>query len=293
MIHRPECVPCCLNRILRAADRVTSDPWLRKRLLREAMEELADVDDQCTPAELMLGVFRKTERTLGSSDSFVEERRRLTQEARIVENELRSRVLSSPDPFRAAVTLSVAANVFDWELRDELYPDLGLSSLLDASRDLPISEEVLEQLREAALSSKRIFFVHDSAAELLPDRIFLEVLGKPRDRVTSVVRGLPTLADATASCATQVQLEAVSEVLALEEDCLGFPLSTIQGKVRERYQAADLVLAKGQAAFETLEGDDARLEGEAKQVFFLLRVKCALLAQHFGVRVGAGVLEVL
>ena len=51
-----------------------------------------------------------------------------------------------------------------------------------------------------------------------------------------------------------------------------------------RFEATDLVIAKGQANYETLCN-------EKKQVYFLFRVKCRVMAETLGLRIGDFVLE--
>ncbi|MGB9793374.1 MAG: ARMT1-like domain-containing protein, partial [Thermacetogeniaceae bacterium] len=51
------------------------------------------------------------------------------------------------------------------------------------------------------------------------------------------------------------------------------------------FEKANLVLAKGQANYETLEGTS--FAGD--KTFFLLRAKCPVVAENLGVRVGSSV----
>ena len=53
----------------------------------------------------------------------------------------------------------------------------------------------------------------------------------------------------------------------------------ILGQFREVFEAADLILAKGQASFETLADDE-------KTVYFLFRVKCEVMARAQGAEIG-------
>jgi uncharacterized protein with ATP-grasp and redox domains len=51
-------------------------------------------------------------------------------------------------------------------------------------------------------------------------------------------------------------------------------------------ESANLVLAKGQANYETLEGTS--FAGD--KTFFLLQAKCSVIAKHLGVDLGNSVL---
>ena len=73
-------------------------------------------------------------------------------------------------------------------------------------------------------------------------------------------------------------------LLALfEAAMLGLVLGLADPETQERFEKADLVIAKGQANFETLYGAD-------REVFFFLRAKCPVVAEALGVREGDAVL---
>ncbi len=295
MNHRPECLPCCLRRVLYTADRSTSDDWLRRRILGESMQELSRVDLKATPAEVVHGVIRRGVKTLGITDPYAEEKRRWIEEGLAQEERIRARIAASPDPLVAAIKLSIASNVLDWELRQEFGRGVKLKNLIEEVDSIALSEENIEDFRAAILQSQKVLFVHDSAGELLFDRLLIELLGKPREQVISLVRSAPALAHATRDDAAAAGLEKVAVVIDPGIDCLGLPLNAVSASLRQYYSEADLVIAKGQAAFETLEGRESREKlgggSSGKSVFFLLRAKCALLAHHLGIAVGDGALE--
>jgi len=291
MNHRPECLPCCLRRVLHTADRVTSDDWLRRRVVLDAMKELSKVDDKATPAEVMYSVFRRAAKALGNADPYAEVKKRWMEEALAAEDRIRSRIRSAEDPFLCALRLSIAANAFDWELRQEDHRPVTLKGLLDGADHLPLGLDNIDDFRSAVAQARSVLFVHKSSGELVFDRLLIEALGKPSSSVTCAVRSAPVLADATADDARSAGLEKVASVIDVGTDCLGVPLGACSEGFRAAYRSADLVLAKGQAAFQTLEGKDSRIDGREKQVYLLFRVKCALMARTLGVAVGDGVLE--
>jgi uncharacterized protein with ATP-grasp and redox domains len=58
----------------------------------------------------------------------------------------------------------------------------------------------------------------------------------------------------------------------------------ISEEFRRRFEQADLIVAKGQGNYETLSD-------EAKNTFFLFKVKCPVIAKHSGEEMGALVLQ--
>ncbi len=256
------------------------------------MQELSRVDLKATPAEVAHGVIRRTAKTLGIADPYADEKRRWIEEALANENRLRSRISGSADPLLEALKLSIAANVLDWELRQEYGRAVTMKSLVDGLDSLSLSDDNVEDFRAAALQAQKVLFVFDSAGELVFDRLLIETLEKPRDSVVSVVRSAPVLAGATMDDAQAAGIAKVARIMDPGLDCLGLLLDAGSEALRTQFREADLVIAKGQAAFETLEGGESKaLNVAGKAVFFLLRAKCPLVARHLGIAEGDGVLE--
>jgi uncharacterized protein with ATP-grasp and redox domains len=291
MNTRAECIPCSLRRILLTAERGTSDEWLHRKILAEEMKQLARVDDSATPAEVIHAASKRVARTLGIPDPYREEKRRWIEETTSNAQWIASVVGESPDPFVAALALSAAANILDCEFRQDVVKGFSLKSLVEGFREVPFAPDSVEDLREALQKAGRVLFIHAAAGELLFDKLLIERMGKPPGAVISTVREAPVLAHATREDAEAVGLGAVAEIVDPGIDCLGLPLNACSEAYREIYRSADVVVAKGQACFETLEGRESRPEGDAREVFFLLRAKCPVVARHLGVSVGDSVLE--
>lgn len=291
MNNRPECIPCCLRRVLSTADRATSDEWLHRKILGEAMQELDRVDDVATPAEVIHAVFRRTTKTLGVPNPFQEEKRRWIEETTSNVDWINAALEAAADRFQAALQLSLAANILDCEFRQEIVASFSLKSLVAGFQEVPFQPDNVEDFRQAIERAERVLFVHATAGELVFDKLLIETFGKPRERVFSTVRESPVLAHATREDADGVGLEDVANVVDPGIDCLGLPLSACSEEFRAIYEKADVVIAKGQACFETLEGGESRVGGERKETFFLLRAKCPVVARQLGVAVGDSVLE--
>ncbi|HLU49445.1 MAG TPA: ARMT1-like domain-containing protein, partial [Planctomycetota bacterium] len=166
MKNGPECIPCCLRRILQVSRLVTADEWLHRKILDEAMPELARVDELSSPAEVVHAAFKRAAKTLGDPDPFAPEKRRWVEETVGNIELFRESIQASPDPFRRALELSLAANIFDSEFREEVDPGFSLRALLkndSPARFAPSVAENLEDFRDAVERSQRILFVHDSA----------------------------------------------------------------------------------------------------------------------------------
>ena len=291
MNNRPECLPCCLRRVLHTADRTTTDEWLHRKILADVMADLGRVDDKTTPAEVIHELAKRTARTLGVADPYAEEKRRWIEETTGNSDWIRGIVDGSPDPFDAALRLSIAANLLDCELRHDVVKGFSMRGLVEGFASLPFASEKVEDFRAAVAAAGRVLFVHDAAGELFFDRLLIEKMSKPPGSVYSAVRAAPILADATREDALLVGLDTVATIVDPGIDCLGVPLNACSQEFRDLYRSADIIVAKGQACYETLEGKDAEIDGVEKPIYFLLRVKCPVMARHLGAGVGDCVLE--
>lgn len=283
----PGCFPCALRRLLSTAARITDDPWLAHKLLGKAMTELAEVGRDDTPAEMMHGVEKLLLKTLGTTDPYLKEREAWDKELEGISEKARARVGTATDPLELALLLAARANVFDDEclasrdVRDELRRlDLregGTTSEAFATSDLDLFVKDLDK-------SESLLFLHDSGPELPFDGIVIERIHErwPDIAITLVVRSAPVLLDATADdIATHGlgSLAGVAEVIDPGISALGIPLNECTREFRDRFKSADVVLGKGQAHYETLADGD-------KTTYFLMRVKCDVMAKHQGVSVG-------
>jgi uncharacterized protein with ATP-grasp and redox domains len=76
----------------------------------------------------------------------------------------------------------------------------------------------------------------------------------------------------------------VAEIVSTGSDAPGTILDHCSDEFRELYEKAELIIAKGQANYETLSEKGPR-------VFLLLQTKCHVIARDVGVPVGSIVLK--
>jgi len=288
MNYRPFCIPCLLRRTLHTAEIATADEWLQRKIMGEIMAELSRADREATPAELVHKIFRKTAHTLGMADPYAEEKRRWREEILANNAWIRAGIDNAPEPFLAALKLAVASNQLDNELRQPL----TLKGLVKGLDQTPFEPECLDEFRKAVLGAGKILYIHDSAGELFFDRLLIEKMQKPAGTITSVVHKAPVITDATREDAEALGLPVVvAEIIDPGIDCQGVPLGECSEEFRTRYDAADLVVVKGQAGYQSLEGQESTQRGVEKEIFFLLSVKCPVMANQLGVGMGDLVLE--
>lgn len=271
----PDCLPCLLRQTLVAARQVADDPWLHRKVLNEAMGHLQKAELDRAPAELVSEVQRLAARVLGSPDTFAGFKDRHRNEARVLEESLRARIAASAAPLREALYLAAAANAAD----AAVFGDVSFGDFLrtmDAARvALDDSERVVADAAEA----KTVLYLCDNAGEVLVDRLVIELLVAEGKAVTCVVRRGPVANEATREDAAWAKLEEVCTLVDAGVAGSGFPLALVSKEARDCFDGADLVIAKGSANYETLDG-------EPKRKYCLMCVKCGVVAHHLGVSQG-------
>ncbi len=131
----------------------------------------------------------------------------------------------------------------------------------------------LSEFKQAIRKARQIVYLTDNTGEIVFDRDLLSHL--PLGSFTVVVRGGPVLNDATLADARQAGLAEFCDLATNGSDAPGTLLEDCSPEFRTLFAAADLVIAKGQGNYESLIGVD-------QEIFFLLTVKCPVLAESLG-----------
>ena len=269
-----------LRQALHVVQMALQDETGRARILQEVANAVRNIDMSQPPPVMGQRIHRIMREMSGVSDPYRAVKDRLNRAALDFYPSLKARIKGAARPMEEAVRLAIAGNLLD----------CGVNSEMDKEHVQPVVEWAFHEqligdpneLAEAVLESKTTLFLADNAGEIVFDRLLIEML--PREKATIAVRGKPVLNDATLADAEQAGLTSQFEVIENGSDALGTILDDCSEAFQERFHAADLVIAKGQGNYETLS------EAE-KNIFFLLKVKCPVIARDIGRHVGDMVLQ--
>lgn len=279
MIRSLDCIPCLVRQSLDAARLVAADPALHERMVRDALA-LIGAEGFDRPAPWVARAVHRRLRTLtGVDDPYREVKARTTRAALALLPECRARIAAAADPFEAAVRMAIAGNVIDFGVEGSV-GDADIRRALEAALEAPLAGEPAA-LRRAIEGAGSVLYLADNAGEIVFDRPLIERIGP--GRVTLAVRGGPAINDATRADASAAGIDGLVEVIDNGVDAPGTLLAECAPEFLRRFAAADLVLAKGQGNYETL--CDA-----PRPVFFLFKVKCAVIANRVGLPRGTHVI---
>ena len=274
-----DCLPCFVRQTLDAARMVSTDPAFHESFLREILARITEMSLDTAPAVFGRELHRRIRGLSGRGDPYREAKERQNLFALALMPGLREEISAAPDPLILAARLAAAGNVIDLGAPGAISETSVRESIAQAMTRPLVGEE--NGFREEILSAENILYLADNAGEIVMDRLFIERLGP--SRVTVAVRGGPILNDATRADARATGLDEIVEIIDNGSDAPGTLLEDCSPEFLRRFEAADLVLAKGQGNFETLAG-------HPKNIFFLFKVKCPVIAAEAGAPVGAHVL---
>jgi len=273
-----DCYPCFLRQALSAARRVGADENAQVAIVGETLDLLHGLDPGQSPPEIGYAVHRIVRERLSQRDPYRATKARSTCEALALYPRLKALVSESADPVATAVRLSIAGNIIDFAQSDEL-ADLWVT--VERVLAAPLATDDLDAFRTSLATASAVLFLADNAGETVFDRVLIEVLPVP---VIYAVKGGPILNDATLEDATAAGLDLCATLIDNGADAPGTILPLCSEEFRQAFAIAPLVIAKGQANYETLSESGAR-------VFCLLQVKCPVIGRDLGVPVGSVVVR--
>jgi len=278
-----DCIPCFQRQALQAVRFISDDEKLHERVLREVAKKLLESNWDSTPPELAHQVHSIVKRITNENDPYKEVKKESNDLVLKIYPELKQKVKKSRDPLRTAVRLAIAGNIIDFGVPQEFNLEDTIREVLKKKFAIDDYKKLKEKLKDA---ETLLFFV-DNAGEIGLDKLLVETFleTKKLEKIDFVVKGGPIINDATLEDAVYMGLDRLpnSEFLAISNGEVGTGPARSSQTVKRWIREHDLVISKGQGNYEGLS--------EHNGLFFMLMVKCPIIASDLGVEVGDIILE--
>ncbi len=269
-----ECIPCIIDQTIKVAQQVTQDEGKREDLLQKVLVVLSNISYRQTPPYLGKEAHRVIRKVLDNHDPFLKLKREFNQVVKKLYPSLKEKVNSSSDQFSCAVKLAIAGNIIDFAPGHHFELMKTIDRVLAKKPAIDDTESLEKDLKKASL----ILYLGDNAGETFFDKILIEHM--PHGEIYYAVRGSPVINDATSEDAYFAGLDQVAKVISNGSDAPGTILEDCSEEFKNIFKRADLVIAKGHGNYETLN------EVKEKRLYFLLMVKCKIIARDLGCSVG-------
>ena len=276
-----DCIPCFIRQALDAARLATDDQRIHEQVVRKVLALAKDLDMSQSPPVMGQKIHRVIRELVGVEDPYRDVKGQFNNVALQLYPEMRTCIMESKDGLETAVRLAIAGNIIDFGVNSNLQ-ESELEKTMSECLAAEFSDVQLRPFQEAFNEAEKILYIADNAGEIIFDRLLIEQL--PVEKVTVVVKGSPVINDATMDDAVLAGLPRIVEVIDNGSDGPGTILETCSRMFIDRFNEADLVIAKGQGNYETLSDVD-------KNIFFILKAKCPVIARDLGCQVGEMILR--
>jgi len=269
-------MPCFIRQALDSAKLVTDDEMVHEQVIRYVLKLASDLDMSKTPPEIGQQIHRLIRELVCNDDPYRESKKRFNRLALDICNDLEDTIGSSEDPLETAIRLAIAGNIIDLGVKTSI-SESDIEKIITNCLTADFDKSAIEEFKNAVSRAERILYLTDNAGEIVFDKLLIEQL--PLEKVTVAVRGKPVINDATAEDAEFAGLTELVEVIDNGSDAPGTIIDGCSKEFKRSFEQSDLIISKGQGNYETLSD-------KQKDIFFVLKAKCPVIARNLGCEVG-------
>jgi len=275
----PQCIPCIYSaraREVLAAKNLTEEE--KVYALAALAVELSRADPYSSTIRLATETYRFVKQKVRDPDPYRDYKR---ESNRLVEERLlpllreRAVRLTGCERFREFLAASIAANSLD--------PGVPGYEKLEVDLDVRLGRDDSREAYELLSGARRVAYVLDNAGEALVDLEVVKLLRSMGLEVWVLAKSRPYQNDVVVDEAVELGFAEHARVIGTGSDAAGPLPGELSEEALEALTAADVVVAKGMAAFEAFEE-----WALPKPVVHVLRAKCTPVAAAVGVRAGEG-----
>lgn len=253
--------------------------------MQQVLKIIADTPKDVSAPMIARDLEQLRLRMFGTKKIFEKEKVYYNQRMLEKAPDLQAKIDEAEDPLKMAIQYAMIGNYIDFASTHQVKEEELDRLLEDAKIQCPVNEVRYGEMREDLASAKKLLYLTDNCGEIVLDKLLIQLLKKryPQLSITVMVRGEAVLNDASMEDALQVGLPDLVDVVGNGTNIAGTWLREMPEDTRRLVDEADIILAKGQGNFETMQGC-------GKNVYYIFLCKCQLFAQAFGVKTFTGML---
>lgn len=266
-----QCLPCLVNQAVKTANLTNAEN--REELYKKIFRQMSNLDFSKTNPEIVGENYRLMKQHTGCADPY--------KETKIYYNQLFLENLGAYEEkihsIADAVKYAIVANIIDFNpVHGNVNEDISFFFSNIGQLEFAIND--VDSLSEDIQNAESILYLGDNCGEICFDKLLIKRIKdlNPQCRIYFGVRGEAVVNDNTEEDAYSVGMDEYATIISNGDYSLGTILSRTSPAFKEVYQNADVVIAKGQANYESLSEED-------KNIYFLLIAKCRVIAEHIGV----------
>ena len=271
----PFCMCCALNK---QEQKIRHYPDMEKKTeyMKKVMALMSNTEEKDCAPSLSVDIQK-----LYSSfwncpmEDFTEIKKEFNQLMLNMEVSIEDRIRKSNDPLEKALLYARIGNYIDFAALSNVDQSTVIT-LLDEKSSEVLDEKEYKNFLHDLSSAKKLVYLTDNCGEVVLDKMAVKILKEqyPNLDITVIVRGYPVVNDATMEDAEEIGLTDLVNVIGNGSNVGGTWIPGISSESRELLYNADLIIAKGQGNFETM--NDCGLN-----IYYLFLCKCDLFQRRF------------
>jgi len=268
-----DCVPCFLRQALEASRWVTDDINIQEKIINDALNILKNYKKYTSPPELGREIHNLVKIHTGNTDPYKKFKAKSIEIAKKYYQSLKEFLDKQENKLYWALKISAIGNTID----AGVYSKINLEECIEKElkKDFAVCDiEIFEKLLKDA---KSVLILGDNAGETVFDKILIEELSAKE--IFYAVRGIPIINDVTLEDAYASGLHECSKIISTGCSLPGIDFKECSQEFLEIFYKANIIISKGQGNYESLS--DIRKQN----IFFLLKVKCPVIASHIGTEI--------
>ena len=276
-----ECVYCLLNRIIYETELSTKDVELRTEVIKKACGMLSEIysPDECS-ASIATRVHKLAYETLGDNDPYKELKDESNNIAKSLVPLVEELVNNSDNPLKMSMICAIIGNMMDFGIAGGSSHPGMLKEVFGKTVKEGLGYDDFSKVEVLLKKASHVVLFTDNCGEIVFDKVLCRELKKayPNCFLTLVVRGAPIISDATIEDARAFGFdEVVDEILTTNCFAIGVDFNSLSDRLRAVLDKVDLIICKGMANYEAFS------ETDYKPIAYLLRTKCAPIANSMGI----------
>lgn len=274
MISDYRCFYCFTKAFEKILERENFSPELKVEFTKELAVLYAEQKESFSTPVFSRSLHNILKKYTNNSDSYASIKKEGNDKALSLYPEMKEKILQAENPFDVAIRLAIAGNIMDSAISDTY----DIKKTIDKTLNSCFAIDHSDYLKQDLLKAKKVLYIGDNAGEIVFDKLFIETIMHPN--LYFSVRGAPIINDATIEDAKYTGMEKVADVISNGYDAPSTILEHCSEEFRTIFDEADVVISKGQGNLEGLLGNIS------KNIYYLLMVKCDVIANALHVRKG-------
>lgn len=271
----PYCMCCAVNK---QEEKIRKFPDMDKKTeyMKKVMSILSSAEEQdCSPSLSVEIKKLYSEFWNCPAEDYTEIKKEFNQLMLNVEASVEEKIRTSADPLETALLYARIGNYIDFAALENVSQETMLK-LLENENQEPLSQTEYANFQTDLSTAKTLVYLTDNCGEIVLDKLAVKILKEkyPQLNITVIVRGYPVVNDATMEDAEEIGLTDIVKVTGNGSNVGGTWFPGLSNEARTLLEQADVILAKGQGNFETM--NDCGLN-----VYYLFLCKCDLFQRRF------------